>query len=76
MSIRRMGEAALLALCLALIVTLWAVVQETPDPNDRSVTVAPIIDGCLLRLHKIVHEIRPASECRSIGRALVQMAGP
>lgn len=70
---RRLGEAALLALCLALIVTLYAVLQEVADPNDRSVAVLRAETGCVLILHRIRHEL-PREQCRNIARALLQMS--
>jgi hypothetical protein len=66
---------ALAVLCVLELALLVGALGDTPNPSVRSVTVAPAEDGCVLVLHGVRHEIRPASECVSVGRALIQMAG-
>lgn len=68
--------AALGVVCLVLLAALIGVMGELPNPSDRTVSVAALPDGCTLLLHRVRHEIHPASECRNVGRALLNVAPP
>ena len=71
----KVALAALLALCFLLILTLYGVMHDTPDPNDRTVAVLRSESGCVLILHRVKHDLA-REQCRNVARALLQVAGP